>query len=200
MGSSGSGRASCHSEKRTSTYNNERSSKAKRLKKQKSSKRSSKKDKKSKSKKKKRKKKKSKQSDTDSSSDSSDADIVQDSGGNIPHTAFAPVPATVTLVQPVPSQAARKLTTAEIEARRLSIAGQIKSPKAVMKIMTQAEYETQQSVVRRVFDSDTGRMRLVKGDGEIIEEIVSKERQKAINKQATFADGYSFQKGLSSKQ
>ena len=57
--------------------------------------------------------------------------------------------------------------------------------------------------------------RLVKGGGEIIEEIVSKERQKAINKvgkdlyleciylvplsfmqQATVGDGMSFQQGL----
>ena len=48
--------------------------------------------------------------------------------------------------------------------------------------MTKEEYERQQSVVRRVYDPDTGRHRLVKGDGEIIEEIVSRERQKAINK------------------
>ena len=48
--------------------------------------------------------------------------------------------------------------------------------------MTKEEYERQQSVVRRVFDPDTGRHRLVKGDGEIIEEIVSREQQKAINK------------------
>ena len=72
--------------------------------------------------------------------------------------------------------------------------------------MTREEYEKQQSVVRRVFDPDTGRhrcvwrvqlcfnhlhtcmcvcvcvCRLVKGDGEIIEEIVSKDRHRAINK------------------
>ena len=72
--------------------------------------------------------------------------------------------------------------------------------------MTKEEYERQQSVLRRVFDPDTGRhrsathlnsilltehlidvlscchCRLVKGDGEIVEEIVSRERQKAINK------------------
>ncbi|CAI7995698.1 ADP-ribosylation factor-like protein 6-interacting protein 4 [Geodia barretti] len=47
--------------------------------------------------------------------------------------------------------------------------------------MTKEEWERQQSIVRRVYDPDTGRHRLVKGDGEIIEEIVSKERQKAIN-------------------
>lgn len=71
--------------------------------------------------------------------------------------------------------------------------------------MTKEEWEKQQSVIRRVFDADTGRTRLVeilfcifcpchmglvsmvfnrlvRGDGEIIEEIVSRERQKEINK------------------
>merc|ERR1711915_1085177 len=62
--------------------------------------------------------------------------------------------------------------------------------------MTKAEWEKQQSEVRREFDEDTGRMRLVKGTGEILEECVSRERQQAINKQATLADGASFQRSL----
>ena len=53
--------------------------------------------------------------------------------------------------------------------------------------------------MKRVFDEDTGRMRLVKGDGEIIEEIVSASRQKEINKMATQSDGQSFQASLNSK-
>ncbi|KAI8507491.1 ADP-ribosylation factor-like protein 6-interacting protein 4 [Branchiostoma belcheri] len=65
-----------------------------------------------------------------------------------------------------------------------------------MRPMTKEEWEKQQSVVRRVFDPDTGRNRLVKGDGEIIEEIVSKERHKQINQQATQGDGLSFMRGL----
>jgi len=65
--------------------------------------------------------------------------------------------------------------------------------------MTKEEWEKQQSVVRRVYDEDTGRVRLVKGSGEILEECVSKERQQAINKQATQADGQSFQKDLIKK-
>ena len=36
---------------------------------------------------------------------------------------------------------------------------------------------------KRVYDEDTGRVRLVKGSGEILEECVSRERQQAINKQ-----------------
>ena len=65
--------------------------------------------------------------------------------------------------------------------------------------MTKEEYDKKQSVVKRVFDEDTGRMRLVKGDGEIIEEIVSASRQKEINKMATKSDGQSFQASLNSK-
>ncbi|XP_064382117.1 ADP-ribosylation factor-like protein 6-interacting protein 4 [Halichondria panicea] len=62
--------------------------------------------------------------------------------------------------------------------------------------MTREDYEKQQSVVRRVLDPETGRHRLVKGDGEIVEEIVSRDRHKAINKLATLGDGLSFQSGL----
>ncbi|ELU04417.1 hypothetical protein CAPTEDRAFT_154514 [Capitella teleta] len=58
--------------------------------------------------------------------------------------------------------------------------------------MTREEWEKQQSVIRRVYDPDTGRTRLIRGDGEVIEEIVSRDRQKEINKQATSADGISY--------
>ena len=37
------------------------------------------------------------------------------------------------------------------------------------------------------------------GTGEILEEIVSRDRQKEINKQATLADGDSFQRGVKSR-
>ncbi|KAK2911388.1 hypothetical protein Q8A67_003521 [Cirrhinus molitorella] len=62
--------------------------------------------------------------------------------------------------------------------------------------MTKEEYEARQSVIRRVLDPETGRTRLVRGDGEILEEIVSKDRHKEINKQATKGDGDAFQKRL----
>ena len=42
-----------------------------------------------------------------------------------------------------------------------------------------------QNVIRKVYDPDTGRHRLVKGSGEIIEEIVSYSRHKDINRDAT---------------
>ncbi|CAH0553293.1 unnamed protein product [Brassicogethes aeneus] len=62
--------------------------------------------------------------------------------------------------------------------------------------ITKEEWEKQQSVVRRVYDETTGRHRLIKGDGEVIEEIVSRDRHKAINQQATKGDGEFFQNQL----
>ncbi|KAG0235513.1 ADP-ribosylation factor-like protein 6-interacting protein 4 [Actinomortierella wolfii] len=58
--------------------------------------------------------------------------------------------------------------------------------------MTAEEYQQQQSVIRRVVDPETGRTRLVKGTGEILEEIVSASRHREINRQATQGDGQSF--------
>ncbi|KAJ1093238.1 hypothetical protein NDU88_006343 [Pleurodeles waltl] len=68
-----------------------------------------------------------------------------------------------------------------------------KSRVQAMKPMTKEEYEAKQSVIRRVIDPETGRTRLIKGDGEVLEEIVSQERHKEINKQATKGDGLTFQ-------
>uniref|UniRef100_A0A3Q1AMW8 ADP-ribosylation factor-like protein 6-interacting protein 4 n=1 Tax=Amphiprion ocellaris TaxID=80972 RepID=A0A3Q1AMW8_AMPOC len=62
--------------------------------------------------------------------------------------------------------------------------------------LTKEEYEARQSVIRRVVDPETGRTRLVRGEGEIIEEIVSREKHKDINKQATKGDGNAFQRKL----
>ncbi|CAK1579626.1 unnamed protein product [Parnassius mnemosyne] len=62
-----------------------------------------------------------------------------------------------------------------------------------MAPMTKEEWEQRQSVVRRVMDEETGRYRLIKGDGEVLEEIVSRDRHKQINQQATCADGAFFQ-------
>ena len=53
------------------------------------------------------------------------------------------------------------------------------------------EYEATQRI-RHELDPDTGRMRLIKGSGEVLEEIVSRSRQQEINAAATRADGQSF--------
>uniref|UniRef100_A0A7S4J1R6 ADP-ribosylation factor-like protein 6-interacting protein 4 n=1 Tax=Odontella aurita TaxID=265563 RepID=A0A7S4J1R6_9STRA len=63
--------------------------------------------------------------------------------------------------------------------------------------MSREEYEAQRSVIREVYDPDTGRMRLVRGDGEIIERIVSREDHARINRLATAGDGRSFARGVS---
>ncbi|XP_026732031.1 ADP-ribosylation factor-like protein 6-interacting protein 4 [Trichoplusia ni] len=62
-----------------------------------------------------------------------------------------------------------------------------------MAPMTKEEWEKRQSVVRKVLDEESGRYRLIKGDGEVLEEIVSRDRHKQINRQATHADGAFFQ-------
>ncbi|XP_048467183.1 ADP-ribosylation factor-like protein 6-interacting protein 4 isoform X2 [Rhincodon typus] len=62
-----------------------------------------------------------------------------------------------------------------------------------MRPMTKEEWDARQSVIRRVVDPETGRSRVIKGDGEVLEEIVSRERHKEINKLATMGDGFTFQ-------
>ncbi|CAH0723550.1 unnamed protein product, partial [Brenthis ino] len=69
-----------------------------------------------------------------------------------------------------------------------------------MAPMTKEEWEKRQSVIRRVQDEETGRYRLIKGDGEVLEEIVSHDRHKQINRQATMADGDFFQSQTVEKQ
>lgn len=55
---------------------------------------------------------------------------------------------------------------------------------------TKEEYDKRQSIIRKVVDPDTGRSRMVKGDGEILEfPITSKEKHREIQKQATKTDG-----------
>jgi hypothetical protein len=58
--------------------------------------------------------------------------------------------------------------------------------------MSREEYEKQQSRIRQVYDPESGRYRLVRGSGEIIESIVSREDHLRINQQATRGDGASF--------
>ena len=59
---------------------------------------------------------------------------------------------------------------------------------------TREEYEKRQSVIRKVVDPETGRTRLIKGDGEILEEIVTRDRHHEINRLATQTDGQAYEK------
>uniref|UniRef100_A0A1B6LI92 ADP-ribosylation factor-like protein 6-interacting protein 4 n=1 Tax=Graphocephala atropunctata TaxID=36148 RepID=A0A1B6LI92_9HEMI len=65
-----------------------------------------------------------------------------------------------------------------------------------MAPMSKAEWDKQQSIIRRVYDEETGRTRLIRGEGEILEEIVSRKRHRVINRQATQGDGEFFQSNL----
>ena len=58
--------------------------------------------------------------------------------------------------------------------------------------MTQQQYQQLQSQIREVIDPHTGRKRLVRGTGEIIERIVSREEHLALNQKATLGDGRGF--------
>ncbi|CAM9249658.1 unnamed protein product, partial [Hapterophycus canaliculatus] len=51
--------------------------------------------------------------------------------------------------------------------------------------MRPEEYAAQQRTLREVFDEDTGRWRLVKGTGEIMERIVSRQEQQEIQQHAS---------------
>lgn len=73
------------------------------------------------------------------------------------------------------------------------------SPVQPITPMTKEEWEKQESVVRRVYDNETGRTRLIKGSGEIMEECVSRERHRAINKAATQTDGEYFQQSVKAR-
>ena len=65
--------------------------------------------------------------------------------------------------------------------------------------MTRDEYEAQRSIIREVYDPESGRTRLVRGTGEIIERIVSREEHGRINRLATACDGRSFATSLAAK-
>ncbi|KAJ3620980.1 hypothetical protein MTP99_003162 [Tenebrio molitor] len=84
-------------------------------------------------------------------------------------------------------------TPQKVEESSADIPLDLMTKAKAMAPMTKAEWEKSQSVVRRVYDESTGRHRLIKGDGEVIEEIVSRDRHMAINRQATRGDGDYFQ-------
>ena len=65
--------------------------------------------------------------------------------------------------------------------------------------MTREHYEALQSQLREEFDPQTGRMRLVRGTGEIVERIVSRTQHQAINRQATRGDGAFFHRQVISQ-
>ena len=62
--------------------------------------------------------------------------------------------------------------------------------------MSKEQYDLEQSKIREVYDEESGRYRLVRGSGEIIERIVSQADHARINQTATRGDGASFARGI----
>lgn len=62
--------------------------------------------------------------------------------------------------------------------------------------MSKEQYDAEQSQIREVFDEASGRYRLVRGSGEIIERIVSQSDHTRINRAATRGDGASFARSI----
>ena len=65
-----------------------------------------------------------------------------------------------------------------------------------MAPMSREEHALEQSRIREVYDPLSGRVRLVRGTGEIIERIVSADAHKRINAVATRGDGSAFSRGV----
>ena len=58
--------------------------------------------------------------------------------------------------------------------------------------MTQKQYLELQSQIHEVVDPHTGRTRFIRGTGDIIERIVSREEHSRLDKHATLGDGSGF--------
>ena len=65
-------------------------------------------------------------------------------------------------------------------------------PKVQKAPMTREQYEALRNTVREVYDAETGRYRMVRGTGEIVERMVSRQEHQFINQQATHGDGQAF--------
>eukprot|EP00192_Tetraselmis_astigmatica_P020321 CAMPEP_0117662200 /NCGR_PEP_ID=MMETSP0804-20121206/7930_1 /TAXON_ID=1074897 /ORGANISM="Tetraselmis astigmatica, Strain CCMP880" /LENGTH=190 /DNA_ID=CAMNT_0005469091 /DNA_START=747 /DNA_END=1316 /DNA_ORIENTATION=+ len=90
------------------------------------------------------------------------------------------------------AQAALQRIREEEEAARVAIIRrnledeQAKRARAVAKgPMTAADHIREKERVREVYEPETGRVRLVKGDGEIVEQIVSRDEQQRIRNTAS---------------
>merc|ERR1712242_304506 len=142
-----------------------------------------------------KKKKKKKKYSSSSESESSDSEEESDSDSS----SSTPKKKEKKRKKKKGTKSVEDLSISELEEAAKARNKQLAEERKRKAPMTKEEWEKQQSVIRREFDEDTGRVRLVKGTGEILEEIVSRDRQKEINKQATLADGDSFSRDVKSR-
>lgn len=70
-----------------------------------------------------------------------------------------------------------------LEPQEPVMSGRSMAPRSHADVLAEA------SQTHRIFERETGRTRLVKGSGEIVEEIVSKSKQESIRKRASMTRG-----------
>jgi len=93
-------------------------------------------------------------------------------------------------------EAAERLIASAASAAKDAASAKSKS----MAPMTPEDYQKLQSTIREVVDPVDGRVRLVRGTGEILERIVSRDEHLSINAQATRGDGSWYARQMNSKQ
>jgi hypothetical protein len=107
---------------------------------------------------------------------------------------FAERDVSVMVAKPLPKTDHVPEPVDPVEQQKQLVERQAKQKRMVP--MSREQYEAQQSQIREVYDPESGRNRLVRGTGEIIERIVSRADHAAINKQATQGDGSSFARSV----
>jgi hypothetical protein len=66
----------------------------------------------------------------------------------------------------------------------------------MVPMLREQYHEAEQSKIREVYDPESGRYQLVRGSGEIIERIVSRDDHQRRNQRLTRGDGASFSKSI----
>ena len=107
---------------------------------------------------------------------------------------FAEQDVSVMKAKPLPKIETVSEPAEPVEQQKQQVERQAKLNRMVP--MSREQYEAQQSQIREVYDPESGRYRLVRGTGEIIERIVSRADHASINKQATQEDGSSFARSV----
>ena len=72
----------------------------------------------------------------------------------------------------------------------------VRKKQQMMIPMTRQQFELEQSQIRSVYDPESGRVRLIRGSGEIIESMVRRSQHIAINQIATRSDGQSYTRNV----
>ncbi|KAH6582343.1 hypothetical protein BASA60_001983 [Batrachochytrium salamandrivorans] len=108
-----------------------------------------------------------------------------------------PIPALPPACKAIPTTASAIRSDPSAQHRHVPLCPPATVPKRPCLIpQSQKEYLAEQSVLRKVYDADSGRTRLIRGSGEVVEEIVTRDQQRFINATSTASDGAMFIQGL----